>query len=130
MLTGPPGTGKSRLLSLFYDLLPTRHKRRWHYHAFTLYLYRQVFVEMERRRHEQPVQVKVENMEKAAKSGWKSVFAGGRWENGEDFEANVEVYARSETIPFVSESARWCWGREEAVLIPVAKNMIMDYHIL
>lgn len=93
------------LLSLFFDSLPTTHKRRWHYHAFTLYLYRQVFVEMERRRTEERPEVKEENKDKAAKKGWKSVFAGGRWEDeeGGSIESDVEDYGRTETIPFISE---------------------------
>ena len=101
MITGPPGTGKSFVLSLFYDLIPTTHKRRWHYHAFTLFLYREVFVEMERRRKEEREGVKLENMEKAAKRGWKSVFAGGKWEEGE--EGDLEAYEKVETIPFIGE---------------------------
>ncbi|ORX37709.1 AFG1-like ATPase-domain-containing protein [Kockovaella imperatae] len=105
MLTGPPGTGKSFLLSLFFDLLPTKHKRRWHYHAFTLYLYRRVFLELEKRRHGTDLE-KIENMERAAKRGWKSVFAGGRWEDGDSGVGD-------ETIPFI-----------------VAREMMLEYHIL
>ena len=112
MLTGPPGqfilhysrpwylqvlgTGKSFLLSLFFDLLPTKHKRRWHYHAFTLYLYRRVFAELQRAKSGEDRSV--ENMEKAASRGWRSVFAGGRW-NDEAEETNS---GNEETIPFIS----------------------------
>ena len=96
------GTGKSLVLSIFFDLLPTTHKRRWHYHAFTLYLYRQVFLEMERRRRGEPDGEKLANMERAAKRGWKSVFAGGRWEEDSEGQGDVEVYEQAETIPFIS----------------------------
>ncbi|ORY34742.1 AFG1-like ATPase-domain-containing protein [Naematelia encephala] len=101
MITGPPeGTGKSLLLSHFYALLPTQHKRRWHYHALTLHLYAQVFKEMQRRRSTVSGGVRNQNMDVAAKRGWKAVFAGGRWEGGEDGEVTWEE--REETIPFVS----------------------------
>lgn len=54
---------------------------------------------MEKRRTSTPIKKKMENMDKAAKKGWRSVFAGGRWEDGEE----NDVYEREETIPFVSQ---------------------------
>ena len=90
------------LLSFFFQLLPTRAKRRWHYHAFTLYLYQQVFAETERIRNGTTLGQTMENMELAAKRGWRAVFAGGRW----DDEGGQQVRGwkgRDETIPFVSE---------------------------
>ncbi|KAK8849679.1 hypothetical protein IAR55_005014 [Kwoniella newhampshirensis] len=113
LLTGPPGTGKSLLLSLLFQLLPLP-KRRVHYHAFTLSLYRQVFLELERRRTAIPetedVARKDENMEQAGKNGWRSVFAGGRWDD-EGKERKV-------------------WGKEEGMAFTIARNMILDYHVL
>lgn len=99
MLTGPPGTGKSLLLSIFFDALPTAHKKRWHYHSFTLWLYQRVFKEMQSRSQGvEQEDIKRENMERAAKRGWKSVFAGGRWE--EEGDKGVD----GDTIPFASRS--------------------------
>lgn len=49
LLTGSVGTGKTMLLDLFYDSLPIK-KKRIHYHAFLLGLYRQVFVALEEQR--------------------------------------------------------------------------------
>ncbi|WVR08057.1 hypothetical protein IAU60_005103 [Kwoniella sp. DSM 27419] len=112
LLTGPPGTGKSLLLSLFFQLLPLP-KRRIHYHAFTLSLYRQVFLEMEKRRTApspmEEVMQKTENMDLAAKKGWRAVFAGGRW----DEEGNERA-----------------WAKEEGMAFTIARNMILDYHVL
>jgi len=116
------GTGKSMLLSLFFHLLPTAYKRRWHYHAFTLWLYRQVFKEMEKRRLGDTDAEKGERMERAAKRGWRSVFAGGRWEDGEDNGV------MEETIPFVSEYTSYVRGPLLNAL--VARDMILDYHVL
>lgn len=147
MLTGPPGeyhpscantynpklthtvgTGKSMVLSLFFDSLPTSHKRRWHYHAFTLWLYRQVFVEMERRRLEARPGAKVENMEKAAKKGWKSVFAGGRWEDDDgSWDAEVEAYDRVETIPFIGWFAPFHHGSSHR---PQLTSLTSHYSLL
>jgi len=96
------GTGKSLLLSLFFQLLPTPAKRRWHYHAFTLHLYQQVFAEMERIKNGTTSEETTRNMELAAKRGWRAVFAGGRW----DDEGGQEVKGwrgRDETIPFISD---------------------------
>ncbi|KAI9000092.1 AFG1-like ATPase-domain-containing protein [Hyaloraphidium curvatum] len=41
-LHGPVGTGKSLLLNLFHDSLPTHRKRRVHFHAFMQDLYGQM----------------------------------------------------------------------------------------
>jgi len=38
-LYGGVGTGKTLLLDLFYDSIPTTQKKRVHFHAFMLYLY-------------------------------------------------------------------------------------------
>ena len=142
MLTGPPGgltvfdrairdadrriqgTGKSFLLSLFFDLLPTKNKRRWHYHAFTLYLYRRVFLEMEKRRQGLATE-HVGNMDRAARRGWKSVFAGGRWEK----ELDPRVVQTDETIPFISQLNLLVAG-VALTFVAVAREMILDYHIL
>ncbi|KAK3305337.1 AFG1-like ATPase-domain-containing protein [Chaetomium strumarium] len=38
-LSGEVGTGKSMLLDLLADGLPTRHKKRWHYNTFMLHVF-------------------------------------------------------------------------------------------
>lgn len=47
MLHGEVGTGKSMLVDLFADCLPTRKKRRWHFNTFML----DTFARLERLRH-------------------------------------------------------------------------------
>ncbi|EAL20923.1 hypothetical protein CNBE2840 [Cryptococcus deneoformans B-3501A] len=102
LLTGPPGSGKSLLLSLFYQLLPIS-KKRIHYHAFTLALYKEVFSEMNRRKSsdEEEWERKARNKELAGRKGWKSVFAGGRWD--EEGKERL-VWAKEEGMAFNSTS--------------------------
>ncbi len=50
MLTGPPGTGKSMCIDLFFDALPVRYKVRRHYHHLLLEIYRVIWLEAEARR--------------------------------------------------------------------------------
>jgi len=57
---------------------------------------------MERRRKGEADGEKLANMERAAKRGWKSVFAGGRWEEGSEGGGEVDAYEKAETIPFIS----------------------------
>ena len=42
LLTGPPGTGKSLLMDIFFASLPIPHKVRFHYHHFLLSIYSKV----------------------------------------------------------------------------------------
>ncbi|WVQ74984.1 hypothetical protein IAR50_004592 [Cryptococcus sp. DSM 104548] len=110
-LVGPPGTGKSLLLSLFYDLLPIS-KCRVHYHAFTLELYKQVFQELSRNRssEEEEFEKVMKNKEMAGRKGWKSVFAGGRWNE----QGGQQIV----------------WTKEEGMTFKIARNMILRYSVL
>lgn len=116
MLTGPPGTGKSLLLSLAFDAIPTPYKKRHHYHAFTLWLYQRVFAEIEAYKNSAPVARHESNMNKAGAKGWRAVFASGRWKEGADVDLSDQdpkLDDPRDTIPF-----------------RIAKEMILDYHIL
>ncbi|GAC96430.1 potential mitochondrial ATPase [Pseudozyma hubeiensis SY62] len=50
LITGTPGTGKSMVMDIFYDSLPTKYKFRRHYHHLLLDLYKIIWQEAERRR--------------------------------------------------------------------------------
>ncbi|CDR88669.1 related to ATPase family protein [Sporisorium scitamineum] len=50
LITDTPGTGKSMVMDIFYDSLPTKFKFRRHYHHLLLDLYRIIWEESERRR--------------------------------------------------------------------------------
>jgi hypothetical protein len=102
------GTGKSLILSLFFQLLPTPHKLRTHYHPFLLSLYRRVFQEMQKQKSGISNTDRTQAMEIAGKRGWRAVFAGGRWEGDEGDKGQVE----------------------EGMAYTIAKEMILEYHIL
>ncbi|KAL0572696.1 hypothetical protein V5O48_009270 [Marasmius crinis-equi] len=53
LLTGPPGSGKTFLVNLWYDTLPTPYKARKHYNELVLEIYRAVW-EITRQRMSQP----------------------------------------------------------------------------
>lgn len=50
LITGPPGTGKSMVLDIWFDSLPTTGKFRRHYHHLLLTIYRIIWLEAEKRR--------------------------------------------------------------------------------
>lgn len=102
------GTGKSLILSLFFQLLPTPHKLRTHYHPFLLSLYRRVFQEMQKQKSGISNTDRTAAMEIAGKRGWRAVFAGGRWEGDEVDKGEVG----------------------EGMAYTIAKEMILEYHIL
>lgn len=49
LLTGPPGSGKSFLIDMWYSTLPTPFKARKHYNQLVLEIYRSVWEETQRR---------------------------------------------------------------------------------
>ncbi len=118
LLTGPPGTGKSYLLSLFFSLLPTTHKARHHYHPFLLTLYQSVWKRTQARMASATNEIKEDRMDKAGKEGWRSIFAGGAYGGSQGEEAGVRRVSLT--------------GREEreGISFGIAKDMILEYHIL
>lgn len=123
LLTGPPGTGKSYLLSLFFSLLPTKHKARHHYHPFLLHLYQSVWRRTQARMAAATQEVKVDRMDKAGKEGWKAIFAGGAYQNDNEGD---RVRAR-----VANERVALSGGEEqESIAFGIAKDMILEYHIL
>ena len=61
LLTGPPGTGKSLLMDLFFQSLPVASKTRHHYHAFLLWIYQGVHRALEKQRLENEAEEKAMN---------------------------------------------------------------------
>jgi hypothetical protein len=94
---------------MFFTLLPTPNKLRTHYHPFLLSLYRRVFQEMQKQKAGISPVDRTAAMEIAGKRGWRAVFAGGRWEGDEGVD-------RGEV--------------DEGMAYTIAKEMILEYHIL
>lgn len=119
LLTGPPGTGKSHLMQLFFSLLPTQHKARHHYHPFLLALYQAVWRRTQARMADVTVKERDEAMDRVAQDGWRAIFAGGAYaaEGGRE-EGEVRRVAKT--------------GEEEkeGIAFGIARDMILQYHVL
>ncbi|KZT53935.1 hypothetical protein CALCODRAFT_474079 [Calocera cornea HHB12733] len=81
LLIGPAGTGKSFLLQLFYDSLPTPHKARKHYSQLVLEIYRGVWEESKRRSADSPDlrdSVQPVRWDRALRDHWRNLVGLGR----------------------------------------------------
>ncbi|OCH93788.1 hypothetical protein OBBRIDRAFT_771044 [Obba rivulosa] len=67
LVTGPPGSGKSFLIDLWFSAIPTPHKARKHYSQIVLEIYRAVWEETRRR------------MATVKQEGANSFQASGTW---------------------------------------------------
>lgn len=81
LLTGPPGSGKSFLIDLWYSGLPTPYKVRRHYNELVLEIYRAVWEETKKRMvyvhtTEQP-QASAKPWNKAIRDQWRELVAKG-----------------------------------------------------
>lgn len=92
LLTGPPGSGKSFLVSEWFSAVPTPHKIRRHYNEFVLEVYRAVWEETQLRMatlHASPSRDIEEDRPKwtrAFKDRWRSLVQSGNlttmWSRG------------------------------------------------
>lgn len=119
LLTGPPGTGKSHLMQLFFSLLPTTRKARHHYHPFLLSLYQAVWRRTQARMADVTPHERDNAMDRVAQDGWRAIFAGGAYaaEGGRE-EGEVRRVAKT--------------GEEEkeGIAFGIARDMILQYHVL
>ncbi|KZO96513.1 hypothetical protein CALVIDRAFT_563984 [Calocera viscosa TUFC12733] len=92
LLIGPAGTGKSFLLQLFYDSLPTSYKARKHYSQLVLEIYRGVWEESKRRSSGAPdLREPVQSIrwDRALRERWQQLVGLGP-EHGRGRHAQVE----------------------------------------
>ncbi|CED84378.1 Predicted ATPase [Phaffia rhodozyma] len=114
LLTGPPGSGKTFLLDLAFEhlsLLPGEKKTRRHYHAFLLNVYRLLHLEGKAMNEGTTEQARKIVAEKALKGGWRTVFAGGKFQDGQE-----------EKVGSLVERAR----RDDELAFRVAKRLIVE----
>ncbi|GAA5845216.1 hypothetical protein JCM3766R1_003359 [Sporobolomyces carnicolor] len=137
LLTGPPGTGKSLLMDLFFQSLPVPHKVRFHYHAFLLSVYQSVHQALERQRIENeeeerrmneiyqkggkggyPWSRKEEMKARAISKGWQSVFAGGR--SASDPGLNTKEFVLAKVALDLIKTQGWLLAFDEVQLVDIA----------
>ncbi|GAA5899369.1 uncharacterized protein JCM6883_005198 [Sporobolomyces salmoneus] len=137
LLTGPPGTGKSLLMDLFFQSLPVPHKVRYHYHAFLLSVYQSVHQALEKQRIENeeeerrmnemyrsggkggyPWSRKEEMKARAISKGWQSVFAGGR--SASDPGLNTKEFVLAKVALDLIKTHGWLLAFDEVQLVDIA----------
>ncbi|GAA5949749.1 hypothetical protein JCM3765_007675 [Sporobolomyces pararoseus] len=137
LLTGPPGTGKSLLMDLFFQSLPVPHKVRFHYHAFLLSVYQSVHQALEKQRIENeeeerrmnelyqqggkggyPWSRKEEMKARAISKGWQSVFAGGR--SASDPGLNTKEFVLAKVALDLIKTQGWLLAFDEVQLVDIA----------
>jgi len=131
LLTGPPGTGKSLLMNLFFQSLPILHKKRVHYDHFLLSLYHQSFqhlhssslsLDQAHQSTQSPFSRQDENKAKALSKGWMAVFNSGRNINDPDLKKEY-VLAKIARDIFMNEG--WLLAFDEVQLVDVAGASIL-----
>ncbi|GAA6008111.1 hypothetical protein JCM10207_007033 [Rhodosporidiobolus poonsookiae] len=137
LLTGPPGTGKSFLMDLFFQSLPVPHKVRYHYHAFLLSIYQSVHRALEKQRLENEKEERLMNelyqkgdgtgypwsrreemKARAISKGWQSVFAGGR--SATDAALNTREFVLAQVALDLIKTQGWLLAFDEVQLVDIA----------
>ncbi|KAK4049621.1 hypothetical protein OIO90_005380 [Microbotryomycetes sp. JL221] len=136
LLTGPPGTGKSLLMDIFFKSLPVPYKVRFHYHSFLLSIYSKVHAELEKQRLKNDEEERLmnemsetgeggypwsrrEEMKALALSkGWKAVFAGGR--SPYDPELNTREFVLAGVARDLIKEHGWLLAFDEVQLVDIA----------
>ncbi|BGP21193.1 hypothetical protein JCM10295v2_000064 [Rhodotorula toruloides] len=137
LLTGPPGTGKSLLMDLFFQSLPVASKTRHHYHAFLLWIYQGVHRALEKQRLENEEEERLMNelyqksgkkgypwsrreemKAKAISQGWQSVFAGGR--SAHDASLNTREFVLAQVALDLLKTQGWLLAFDELQLVDIA----------
>lgn len=103
LLTGPPGTGKSLVMDLFFQSLPVASKTRHHYHAFLLWIYQGVHRALEKQRLENEAEEKA--MNELYQSGGNK---GYPWSRREEMKARAisQGWCVLETLRWYAASRR------------------------
>ncbi|KAM0745812.1 hypothetical protein T439DRAFT_369898 [Meredithblackwellia eburnea MCA 4105] len=121
LLTGPPGTGKSMLLDIFFHSLPVPHKVRFHYHHFLLSIYskEKAMNEASGQGDEgYPWSRREEMKALAITKGWRAVFAGGRSPNDPDL--NTREFVLVGIARELIKEHGWLLAFDEVQLVDIA----------
>lgn len=101
LVTGPPGSGKSFLVDMWYSSFPTPYKSRKHYSQFVLEIYRGVWEETQRRMaavHRRPYDAPQEEKmpwNKAVREHWRELVRTGmlpaKWSRSSSAHASLST---------------------------------------
>ncbi|KIP06505.1 hypothetical protein PHLGIDRAFT_24533 [Phlebiopsis gigantea 11061_1 CR5-6] len=110
LLTGPPGSGKSFLVDLWYNAVPTPYKTRKHYSQLVLEIYRAVWMETQRRMSSIPevddaVPGVSQPWDKTVRDRWRELITSTslpmKWARNTNMMFSSSGPAYSPTIAFV-----------------------------
>ncbi|KAI0798473.1 AFG1-like ATPase-domain-containing protein [Irpex lacteus] len=99
LLTGPPGSGKSFLVDLWYNSVPTPYKARKHYNELVLELYRAVWEETQHRMHASFNAEEAPLVVRPRSHGQSSLPK--KWTRRLDSQVRLYAYTSQPTIAFV-----------------------------
>ncbi|EIW83233.1 hypothetical protein CONPUDRAFT_101930 [Coniophora puteana RWD-64-598 SS2] len=124
LLTGPPGSGKSFLVNMWYSTIPARHKTRKHYNELVLEIYRAVWVETQRRMAAQygpdrPITTSARGWNSTIREKWRELAASGL----------LPVKSRRPMGGGVSFELAG-GGREPTIAFSVARRLLLRHWLL
>lgn len=122
ILTGPPGSGKSLVIDLWFAAQPTRYKVRKHYNQLILEIYRGVWEETQHRMHkgslEHSQQYSAPPLWTAAlRDRWRELFGAGMLPKKWARKPNMSLYSKP-NIP------------QPTIAFAVAKRLILNHWLL
>ncbi|EKM54629.1 uncharacterized protein PHACADRAFT_29830 [Phanerochaete carnosa HHB-10118-sp] len=122
LLTGPPGSGKSLLVDLWFNSLPTRYKARKHYSQLVLEIYRAVWIETQRRMASSYL---VEGVPPTSPQPWNKVVRA-RWQ---ELIASGSLPVKWARKPNMILSA-WGASYNPTIAFAVAQRLILRHWLL
>ncbi|KAL1942820.1 hypothetical protein VTO73DRAFT_5060 [Trametes versicolor] len=113
LVTGPPGSGKSFLIDLWFSTVPTPHKARKHYNELVLEIYRAVWEETRRRMtalyaskpSEEHESEQSKSWNKIVRDQWRELLQSGslptRWTRGVNMSFSLSRTPLEPSIAYV-----------------------------
>ena len=125
ILTGEPGTGKTMLLQLIFDCLPTAAKFKAHYHHFLLATYDRIHRATMRERARLDALERNSHVARTERAkldalsrGWRAVFAGGR--DPSDARLNANEFVLAQVAREIALEHGWLLAFDDVQLVDIA----------
>lgn len=121
LLTGPPGSGKSFLIDMWFASLPTRYKVRKHYSQLVLEIYRAVWEETQRRmatvsRSTEPAESPKVPWNRTIRENWRALVQSG---------SLPSTWARCPTYPSGMSATS-----DPTIAFVIARRLILNHWLL